>query len=195
MSSLLDRFDAADIFAAASIDAIFVEDTRSQMQSHIALDVMIESIDQRFTESIAGDSCATLRQFLERTLARMPPTLNGVHFTAMIACDDTPVRCEKQSIEGTLSVSPVFCFRIRSYYAARQVVAMFKRRFDTRPPTERLYLLRADSRQTQRCVCRCGRSDFCRLVELAGPPNLHPDSFSALIDSRLGFCFVRCVVF
>ena len=55
----------------------------------------------------------------------------------MIACDDTPVRCENQSTEGTLSVSPVFWFRIRTYYAARQVFAMFNRRFDSRPPAER----------------------------------------------------------
>ena len=34
MSALLDRFDAAEIFALASVDAIFVEDARNQLQSH-----------------------------------------------------------------------------------------------------------------------------------------------------------------
>ena len=137
MSALLDRFDAAEIIALASVDAISVEDARNQLQSHIAVDVMIEGFDQRFTDTIIAEGCATPRLFLERTLARLPPTLAGVDSAAMIACDETPVRCEKQSSKGTLSVALVFCFRIRSYYAARQVVAMFNRRFDWRPIAER----------------------------------------------------------
>ena len=46
MSSLLNRSDAAEIFAAASVEAIYVEDARSQLHSHIAVDVMFEGIDQ-----------------------------------------------------------------------------------------------------------------------------------------------------
>ena len=80
----------------------------------------------------------TPRLFLERTLARMPPTLGGVYSAAMILCDELPARCEKQSPEDTLSVALVFYYRVRSYYAARQVVAMFTRRFDSRPIAERL---------------------------------------------------------
>ena len=56
----------------------------------------------------------------------------------MIACNETPVHCKKQPPEGTLSVALVFCFRVRSYYAARQVVAMFNHRFDLRPIAQRL---------------------------------------------------------
>ena len=33
MSALLDSFDAAEIFAPASVDAISVEDARNQLQS------------------------------------------------------------------------------------------------------------------------------------------------------------------
>ena len=85
-----------------------------------------------------AEGCATLRLFLERTLARLPPTLGGVYSAAMISCDKLPIRCEKHSVEGTLSVALVFCFRGRSCYSARQVVAMFNRRFDLRPIEERL---------------------------------------------------------
>ena len=138
MSALLNRFDAAEIFALASVDAISVEDARNQLQSHIAVDVMIEGLDQRFTDSIMAEGCATPRLFLERTLARLLPTLGGVYFAAMIACDELPVRCKKQSPECTLSVAFVCCFRVRSYYAARQVVVMFNQRFDSRPIAERL---------------------------------------------------------
>ena len=138
MSALLDRFDAAEIFALASVDVISVDDARNQLQSHIAVDVMIEGLAQRFTDSIMTEGCATPRLFLERTLARLPPMLGGVYSAAMIACDELPIFCEKQSPEGTLSVALVFCFRVRSYYAARQVVAMFNRRFDSRPIAERL---------------------------------------------------------
>ena len=55
MSALLDRFDAAEIFALASIDAISVEDARNQLQSHSAVDVMIEVLDQRFSDSIIAE--------------------------------------------------------------------------------------------------------------------------------------------
>lgn len=93
ISSLLDRIDAAEIFAAVSVDAIFVEDARSQLESHIAVDVLIEGIDQRFIESIAVESCATPGQFLKRTLARLPPMLGGVYSVLLMACHHTPVRC------------------------------------------------------------------------------------------------------
>ena len=138
MSALRDRFDAAKIFGLTSVDAISVEVARNQLQSHIAVDVMIEGFDQRFIDLIMAEGCATPRLFLERTLARLPPTLGGVYYAAMIACDEIPVRCEKQSPDGTLSVALVFCFRVRSYYAARHVVTMFNRRFDSRPIAERL---------------------------------------------------------
>ena len=137
MSALLDRVDAAEIFALASVDAISMEDARNQLQSHIAVDVMIEGLDQRFTDSIMAEGCPTPRLFLERTLARLPATLGGVYFAAMIACDELLIRYEKQSFEGTLSVALVFCFRFRSYYVARQVV-IFNRRFDSRLIAERL---------------------------------------------------------
>ena len=113
ISSLLDRFDAAKIFVAASVVAISVEYARCQLQSHIAVDVMIECLDQRFTDAIAAEGCAIPRLFLERTIARLPPTLGGVYSAAMIACDETPVSCERLSPEGTLSVALVFCFRFR----------------------------------------------------------------------------------
>ena len=71
---------------------------------------MIEGLDQRFTDSIIAEGCATPRLFLERTLARLPPTLGGVYFAAMIARDETPVCCDKQSPEGTQSVALVCCF-------------------------------------------------------------------------------------
>ena len=120
MSALLDRLDAAEIFALASVDAISVEDARNQLQSHSAVDAMIEGIDQPFTNSIIAEGCATPRLFFKSTLARLPPTLGNVYFAAMMACDETPVRCKKLSPEGTLSVALVFCFRIRLYYAARR---------------------------------------------------------------------------
>ena len=126
------------IFALASVYAISVDDARNQLQSHIAVDVMIEGLDQRFTDSIMAEGCATPRLFLERTIARLPPTLGGVYSAAMIACDKQPVHCEKQSPKGTLSVALVFCFRDLSYNAARQVVVMFNRRFDSRPIAKRL---------------------------------------------------------
>ena len=107
-----------------------MDDARNQLQSHIAVEVMIEVLDQRFTDSIMAEGCATPRLFFERTFARLLPTLGDVYSAAMIACNELPVRCEKQSPECTLSVALVFCFRVCSYYAARQVVAMFNRRFD-----------------------------------------------------------------
>ena len=94
MSALLDRFDAAEIFNAASIDATSVEAGLQQLQSHIAFDVMIEGLDQRFTDSITSEGCATSRLFLERTLARLPQTFGGVYSATMIVCNETPVRCE-----------------------------------------------------------------------------------------------------
>ena len=72
MSALLNRFDAAEIFAFASVDAISVEDAQNQRQSHNAVDVMIEGFDQRFTDSIIAEGCATPRLFRKRTLARLP---------------------------------------------------------------------------------------------------------------------------
>ena len=82
MSALLDRFDAAGIslaeIALASVDAISVKDARNQLKSHNAVDVMIEEFDQRFTDSIMAEDCATLCLFLERTLARLPPTLGSL---------------------------------------------------------------------------------------------------------------------
>ena len=45
MSALLDRFDAAEIFPLASVDAISVDDARNQLQSHIAVDVITEGLD------------------------------------------------------------------------------------------------------------------------------------------------------
>ena len=56
MSALLDHFNAAEIFALASVDAISVEHARNQLQSHIAVDVMIEGLDQRFTDSIMAEN-------------------------------------------------------------------------------------------------------------------------------------------
>ena len=94
MFAPLDRFDASEIFDAASIDVIFVKDARQQLQSHIAVDVMIEGLDQRFTDSIMSVGCATPRLFLECTLARLPPTLGGVYSAALIARDKTLVRFE-----------------------------------------------------------------------------------------------------
>ena len=91
------------------------------MQRNIAVDVLIENINQRFTDLIADDNCSTFCQCFERTFARLPPTLGDVYFEAMIASDRTPVRCEKQSPENTLSVALVICFRIRSYYVARRL--------------------------------------------------------------------------
>ena len=99
MSGLLDRFDTAEIFALASFDASSGEDARNQLQSHIAIDLMIEGLDQRFTDSIMAEGCSTPRLFLERTLVRLPPTLGTVYSAAMIACDETPV-LEKQSPEA-----------------------------------------------------------------------------------------------
>ena len=40
-----------------------------------------------------AEGCATPRLFLERTLARLPPTLGGVDFAAMIAFDELRIRC------------------------------------------------------------------------------------------------------
>ena len=137
MCAPFDRFNAAELLAAGSVDAISVKDARRQLQSHIAVDVMIEGLDQRIIDSITSQGCAT-RLFLDRTLARLPSTLGGVYSAWMIACDETPVRCETQSPEGTLSVVLVFCFLIRLYYEARQVFAMFNRRFDSRRIAERL---------------------------------------------------------
>ena len=138
MNSLFDRFDAAEIIAATLVDAISVKNARSQLQSQIAVEVIGKDIDQRFTYSIAAEGCATFCKFLEGTLARLPLTLGCVYLAAMIACDETPVRCGKQSSEGTLSVGLVVCFCIRLYYAARQVFAMFNRRFDSCLITKRL---------------------------------------------------------
>ena len=45
MSSLINCIDVAEISAAASIDAISVEDARNQLQSYCAVDVMIEDLD------------------------------------------------------------------------------------------------------------------------------------------------------
>ena len=59
MSALLDPFVAAEIFALASVDAIPVEDARNHLQSHITVDVMIEGLDQLFTDSITSEGCAT----------------------------------------------------------------------------------------------------------------------------------------
>ena len=138
MSALLALFDAADIFALALVDAISVDDAQNQLQSNIEVDVMITKLDQRFTDSIMAKGCATPRLFLEQTLARLPPTLGGVYFSSIIGCDKRFIRCEKQSPEGTLSVALVFCFRVRSYYEARQVVAMINCRFYSRLIAERL---------------------------------------------------------
>ena len=90
MFALLNRFDAADILVLASVEASFVEDARNQLQSHIAVDVMIEGLDQRLTDSIIAESCATPRRFLKRTIAKLPPTLRSVYFAAMSACDKRP---------------------------------------------------------------------------------------------------------
>ena len=64
MSALLDLFDAAGIFALGSVDAISVEDARNQLQSHRAVDMMIEGLDQRFTDSIIAEGCAIPRLYL-----------------------------------------------------------------------------------------------------------------------------------
>ena len=63
---------------------------------------MIEGFDKRFNDLIAAKGSSTPSLFFERTLARLPPTLGGVYSAAMIAHDETPVRCEKQSPEGSL---------------------------------------------------------------------------------------------
>ena len=208
MSALLDLFDAAEIFVLDSVDAISVEDARNQLQSHKAVDVMIEGFHQHFTDSIMAEGCATPRLFLERTLASLPPTLGRVYSAAMIACDETPVRCEKQSPEGTLSFALVFCFRVRSYYAARQVVAMFNGRFDSRPIAERLSVFYVPiphiavqrlplSRPPTRRACKPPTQFDAAIpaVKLKRRfPYTHPDPLPALRDSRLSFCRVRCAV-
>lgn len=113
MSAPLDRFNVAKIFGAALVHAISVKDARRQLQSHIAVDVMIEGLDHRFTDSIKSNGCTTCSLFLECTFASLPPTLCDVYSAAMIAFDYTPIRCEKQSPQDTLSVAIVFCFYIR----------------------------------------------------------------------------------
>ena len=95
MSALLDRFDAAEIFNLTLVDAISVENARCHLQIHIAVDEMIEGFDQRSTDLIMAEGCVTPRLFLERILARLQPTLGSVYSAEMIACDKTPVRCEK----------------------------------------------------------------------------------------------------
>ena len=173
---------------------------------------MIEGINQRFTDSITSESCATFCLFLERTLARLPPTLGDVYSAAMIACNETSVRCEKQSSEGSLSVALVFCFRIRSYYAMRQVFAMFNRRFESLPVAKRLSVCCANFAQTQRRACRYCRSVRYRGVELTNFPTHFDaaitnvqlecrlsttdfDFLTALLDPRLGVRRIRCAVF
>ena len=76
---------------------------------------MIEGFDQRIIDSITAEGFATPGLLLKRTIARLPPTLGGVYSAAMIARDETPVRCKKQSSDGTLSVALVFCFGICLY--------------------------------------------------------------------------------
>ena len=208
MSALLDRFNAAESFALASVDAISVEDVRHQLQSHIAVDVMIEGLDQRFTDSIIAEGCATPRLFLERTLARLPPILGGADSAAMIAFDETPDRCQKHSSKGTLSVVLVFCFRIRLYYAARQVVAMFNLdstrvrlrnvlRFatcrsltDAAPRQPISYL---PTRQARKPPTYYDAAIPAVNLECL-PTTTHPDSLSAPLNYRLGFWRVQCAV-
>ena len=67
-----------------------MDDARNQLKSHIAVDVMIEGLDQRFTDSIMAEGCATFRLVLERTLARLPPMLGGVNFGAMMPATNYP---------------------------------------------------------------------------------------------------------
>ena len=101
MSAPHDVFDAAEIFAVPTVDLISMEDARLQLQNHIGVDVIIEGLDQRFTDSITSQCCATSHLFLEQTLARLPATLGDVYSPAIIVCDKTTVRCEKQSSENT----------------------------------------------------------------------------------------------
>lgn len=87
MSSLHDGLDAAEIFAAALVYAIFVGDARNQLQSYSGVDVMIEGLHQRFTDFITAEGFATTRQFFVRTLAKLPPTINIVYSAALNACN------------------------------------------------------------------------------------------------------------
>ena len=84
MVSMLNRVDAVEIIVAALVDAIFVKVARSKLKSHIAVDVLINGIDQFFIDLITSESCTIFRPFLESTLARLPPTLSGVYSVAMI---------------------------------------------------------------------------------------------------------------
>ena len=112
----------------------------------------------------------------------------------MITCDDTPVPCEKQSTEGTMSVTRVLfphSLLLCGASSLRDIQLPIRLASDCETS---LGLLRAHPAQTKRRTCCCCCSDFCLLVELAGPPNIYPDPLSALLDSRLGFGPVRSIV-
>ena len=98
----------------------------------------------------------------------------------MIACDELPVRCETQSLDGTLSIALVFCIRVCSYYAARLIDVQLPIRLAPNRKTT-LHLLRADPAQTQ---CHECRSVVHRRVELASPPTHFGAAIPAVMLER-----------
>ena len=158
-----------------------MEDARRQLQSHIAVDVMIEGLDQRLTDSITYEGCTS------NAHARLPPTLGGVYSAAMIACHERPVSCEKQSPEGALSVALVFCFRIPSYYAAHQVLAMFNRRFDSRPIAERPWVWYVSIPNKRSVAPAAAAAQSVTDASSSQAPPTHYDAQSQLSSSSAAF--------
>ena len=86
MSSLADT----QLFADVPTGLVLLDIAREQLKSFPIIDVVIEGLDQDFSESIAEKHFVTVREFLLDVIAKFGLDLGGLYSAALLYSDDQP---------------------------------------------------------------------------------------------------------
>ena len=129
MSSLADTL----LFADVPTGLVSLDTAREQLKTFQIIDVVIEGLDQEFSESIAEKHFVTVREFLLDAIAKFCPELGGLYSAALLYSDDKPRRFRVRLQSGVTDTIGVYHFRIYSMHAAQSVMNLFVRCFKKRP--------------------------------------------------------------
>ena len=134
----LDPVDASRILTNLITDSISPEDAAEKLTQCFSVKVIIEGLDLMFSESIAANHQATLRDFLIGSFSKLPPKVREVYESALIACDDGPVHGAAMLQTGEQVNLEMISFRVLTFYIAQSLVDKFDAKFKGRPVTEQM---------------------------------------------------------
>ena len=129
MSSLADTQLIADV----PTGLVSLNTACEQLKSFPTFDVVIEGLDQQFTESIAEKHFVTVREFLLDAIKKLGLDLGGLYSAAHLYSDDLPRRSRVRLQSAVTDTIGVYHFRIYLMHTAQSVVNLFVRCFKNRP--------------------------------------------------------------